>query len=144
MKVWKKQSNTSYKANWQGILFKIGLCFAIIANVWAILVDQVFSRLSTNIYLNQYALGFFVLVPFAGAVLTVSCFRCHSIQHLKVVSVIEIVSAIFLFVLYAKVFVLYETDVFGSDAHLLVSGYIWVLWIVVTWIVVGLGKIVKR
>jgi hypothetical protein len=122
------------------VLFTTGAVIKIIADVWAILVDRAFfSRfaMSGNAYLRQYALGFWLLV-LAGTVLTIWCFRSHSVRAAILVSAVASANAIFLFVLYAKS--VRGNDVFGTDAYMLVSVYLCVLWAILALIVGFLGK----
>jgi hypothetical protein len=124
----------------QRILFTSGILFKVIADVWAILVQEVFFprlQMSGNLCLRQYTLGFFFLV-FAGILLTVWCFRTNSVRWPLLVLGIALANAIFLFILYAQT--LQGRDVFGTDAYVLVSAYLCVLWAIVALIVGSLQK----
>jgi hypothetical protein len=122
------------------VLFTTGALVKIIADVWAVLVDRIFFArfaMSGSLYLRQYALGFWLLV-LAGTVLTIWCFRSQSIRAAILVSAIAFANAIFLFILYAKS--LEGSCVFGTDAYMLVSVYLCVLWAIVALMVGSLWK----
>jgi glycerol-3-phosphate acyltransferase PlsY len=85
-----------------------------------------FGEIFTSLYLRQYVLGLYAVV-LAVVAWTAWSLYVPSFRRATLVSIIAFADAAFLSAMYTKPIYLNHSDVFGTDAYLLISAYLWIL-----------------
>lgn len=109
------------------ILLSIAVVSTVAADIWALLVScHLFSQMFTSLYLRQYVLGLYAVV-LAAIAWTAWSLYAPSFRRPVLVSIIAFAEAAFLYAIYVKPVYFNHSDVFGTDAYLLISCYLWLL-----------------